>query len=120
MKKDNLLQILTTLRLFSDITDSENATRTHIHIDDRSPVREENYELSARTELSEHGKKYEHATTMKNYAGVTRTFITLFSTSVPGIKENEKQVMSLATVKKLTIMQLQIPILTSNFPKFTP
>ena len=36
MKRDSLLQSLTTLRLFTDIIDSDNGTRIYIHDDARA------------------------------------------------------------------------------------
>ena len=100
MKRDSLLEILTTLRLFTDIVDSDKGTRIYIHDDARAG--EANYDMSTRLEFIELVKKYEHTASVKKYAGITRKFITLFSRSVPGIKENEKQVMSLVAAKKET------------------
>ena len=45
-------------------------------------------------------KKYEHTATNKKYASTTRKFITLLTSTVSGIKENEKQVMGLVATKK--------------------
>ena len=58
--------------------------------------------MSTRTEFNELVKKYEHTAIVKKYGGITRKFIMLFSRSVPSIKENEKQVMSLVAAKKET------------------
>ena len=62
----------------------------------------EKYDVSARTEFGELLKKYEHTAVVKKYAGVTRKFITLFSRTVSGIKDNEKQVLSIVAAKKET------------------
>ena len=86
--------------MFTYIVDGDNGTQTYIHYDDRPTVGEENYDTSARTVFRELVKKHEHGLRVKKYSSISRKFIIFFSTSVPFIKENEKQVICLVAMKK--------------------
>ena len=100
MNFHSLCEILTALNLWTDIVDGETNPKIYIHDYDLGEVGPEKYDISARTEFGELIKKYEHTAVVKKYAGVTRKFITLFSTIVRGIKGSEKQVLSIVAVKK--------------------
>ena len=60
----------------------------------------ERYDVSQRSLFEDLVQKYEHTATIKKYAGVTRKFITLLSSTVSGSIDNERQVMSLVPMKK--------------------
>ena len=85
--------------MWTDIAESEKP-KIYIHDYNLAGVGPEQYDVSQRSLLEDSVQKYEHTATIKKYAGIMRTFFTLLSSPVSGLKDNEKQVMSLVATKK--------------------
>ena len=99
MKFNSLVEIVECLHVWTDVDESEKP-KIYIHDYDLADVGPERYDVSQRWLFEDLVQKYEHTATIKKYAGVTRKFITLLSSTVSGITDNEKQVMSLVATKK--------------------
>ena len=99
MTFNSLVEILECLHVWTDIVESEKP-KIYIRDYDMADVGPERYDVSQRSMVEDLVHKYEHTATIKKYAGVTRKFITLLFSTVSGIKDNEKQVMSLVATKK--------------------
>ena len=99
MKFNSLVEILECLHVWTDVVESEKP-KIYIHDYDFADVDLERYDVSQRSLFEDLVQKYEHTATVKKYAVVTRKFITLLPSTVSGIKDNEKQVMSLVATKK--------------------
>ena len=99
MKFNSLVEILECLHVWTTIVEGEKP-KIYIHDYDLADIGPERYDASKRSLVEDLVQKYEHTATNKKYAGTMREFITLLSSPVCGIKENEKQVMGLVASKK--------------------
>ena len=99
MKFNSLVELLECLHVCTDVVESEKP-KIYIHDYDLADVGPERYDVSQRSLFEDLVQKYEHTATIKKYAGVTRKVVTLLSSPVSRLKDNEKQVMSLVAIKK--------------------
>ena len=74
--------------MWTDIVESEKL-KIYIHDYDLADVGHPWYDVSQRSLFEDLIQKYEHTATIKKYAGVTRKFITLLSSMVSGLTDNE-------------------------------
>ena len=99
MNFNSVVEILECLHVWTDIVESEKP-KIYIHDYDLADVGPERYDVSQISLFEDLVQQYEHTATIKKYAGIMRKVIMLLSSTVSGIKDNEKKVMSLVAMKK--------------------